>query len=53
MVSETGGHPVGRVCVVAERVERLHTRRFEMVHDAVPRSRRLRGTSPLTWGRRD
>jgi len=53
MVSETGGLPVGGVCVVADRSERLHTRRFEMVHEPIPRSRRLRGTSPRTWGRRD
>ena len=53
MVSETGGLPVGGMCVAIDRADRLHTMRFEMVQEPAPRSRKLRGKSPRTWGRRD
>src|SRR4030095_1488688 len=36
-----------------ERLSILRTRRSEVVHDALPRSRALRGTTPRIWGRRD
>jgi len=36
-----------------ERLSILRTRRSEMVHDATPRSRALRGITPRIWGRRD
>jgi len=55
-VSETGGHPVERVFAIARMTERmsfLRNERCEVVHDAIPRSRALRGSSPRIWGRRD
>jgi hypothetical protein len=36
-----------------ERLSILRTRRSEVVHDALPRSRALRGRTPRIWGRRD
>jgi hypothetical protein len=36
-----------------ERLSILRTRRSEVVHDALPRSPALRGTTPRIWGRRD
>jgi len=68
-VSETGGLLVEGVfarriplatsmAMVIERARRerlsiLRTRRSEVVHDALPRSPALRGTTPRIWGRRD
>jgi hypothetical protein len=44
MVSETGGLPVGSVCVIADRAIACALQRFEMVQEPAPRPRKLRGT---------
>jgi len=36
-----------------ERMSTLHNEAPQVVHDAIPRSRALRGMSPRIWGRRD